>query len=200
MCFMRRINLKHVFKPSGAKSDFRFIRLNKNKSCNTDQTSYNYSMVDFLEIKDGKQYGDVFLFRILCPYCNDFPWQPFPFGLCSCGKDLKNFRAILHDKFMFKTIVGTKRKRNIGKRTIRNLLEMQENSCAYCDKPLQFIEFHIEHIIPLCCGGTNNFSNLCISCPRCNYLAGTRWFFDFYDKKNYILNIIQKKGATDAAV
>ena len=39
--------------------------------------------------------------------------------------------------------------------------------CAYCQNPVG-TKYHIEHIVPLSRGGTNNPSNLCVACPKCN--------------------------------
>lgn len=149
---------------------------------------------EFIEIKWGKQYGDCFLYWSTCPFCGFYEMRPFPFMFCQkCCADLNEYHAILSKDFKFKTVVGTKRKR-ITKRTIQNLLKYQDNLCAYCDQELD--DYECEHIIPLACGGTNNFDNLVISCRRCNHIAGPRWFKNFIDKRLYILRQIRKKDKT----
>lgn len=40
-------------------------------------------------------------------------------------------------------------------------------TCYLCEKPIDKKE-HLEHKIPLARGGTNNYDNLGIACPRCN--------------------------------
>jgi len=44
------------------------------------------------------------------------------------------------------------------------------NRCEYCQmhQSLQGATFHIEHIIPISCGGSDNLTNLCLACPGCN--------------------------------
>lgn len=46
--------------------------------------------------------------------------------------------------------------------------------CAYCDRSLAYGEIHIDHIIPLSKGGTNDFENLALSCKPCNLHKGAR--------------------------
>lgn len=42
--------------------------------------------------------------------------------------------------------------------------------CEYCrmSQSLQGATFHIEHVIPLTCGGTTTLENLALACPSCN--------------------------------
>src|SRR5690348_5159459 len=42
--------------------------------------------------------------------------------------------------------------------------------CEYCQTPLKFSadSFSVEHIIPSSRGGSDNHSNLALSCQRCN--------------------------------
>jgi HNH endonuclease len=44
--------------------------------------------------------------------------------------------------------------------------------CEYCKFPLAYSHdsFHIEHIIPLVLGGSNEFLNLALACDGCNSL------------------------------
>lgn len=57
-----------------------------------------------------------------------------------------------------------------GEHTAEEVMQMYEDQdglCAYCERELNG-EFHVEHMIPLCRGGSNDWSNLAISCPECN--------------------------------
>lgn len=42
--------------------------------------------------------------------------------------------------------------------------------CEYCrmNQALQGATFHVEHIIPLTCGGSTSAENLALACPSCN--------------------------------
>jgi 5-methylcytosine-specific restriction endonuclease McrA len=47
------------------------------------------------------------------------------------------------------------------------LLELQNHKCAECKTSLGK-EFHLDHIMPLFLGGSNDRSNLQMLCPTCN--------------------------------
>ena len=42
--------------------------------------------------------------------------------------------------------------------------------CEYCgmSQSLQGATFHIEHVVPLTCGGSSSKENLALACPSCN--------------------------------
>ncbi len=48
--------------------------------------------------------------------------------------------------------------------------ERAERRCEYCrmSQSLQGATFHVEHIIPLTCGGSTTEDNLALACPSCN--------------------------------
>jgi hypothetical protein len=49
------------------------------------------------------------------------------------------------------------------------IYERCEGKCAYCEGTILFNEvFHIDHIHPISKGGTNDDSNLTLSCVACN--------------------------------
>ena len=66
--------------------------------------------------------------------------------------------------------------KNGGKLTIQTLQQVYEDNikrfgtltCIYCLKPIEFGKDTLEHKIPLCRGGTNNYENLAIACKSCN--------------------------------
>lgn len=86
----------------------------------------------------------------------------------------------------FRSLAGTERKRYVRMAVIRQLVELSENMCAYCLCQLNG-DFHVEHVLPLAFGGTNNLSNLVLSCKRCNLLAGSLVFDTFPAKRSYVL-------------
>jgi hypothetical protein len=48
-----------------------------------------------------------------------------------------------------------------------NQFERQRGRCFWCHKTLSK-GYHVDHVVPLCKGGTNSPENLVICCPRCN--------------------------------
>lgn len=59
--------------------------------------------------------------------------------------------------------------------------------CAYCDKDISQIQYHVDHVLSLAVGGTNNVNNLALACPTCNLKAGAKAFQSFMHKKMYLL-------------
>jgi hypothetical protein len=49
------------------------------------------------------------------------------------------------------------------------------NKCAYCRNEVAVNEYHIDHIVPKCAGGSCDIENLALSCLKCNsQKAGNR--------------------------
>jgi 5-methylcytosine-specific restriction endonuclease McrA len=62
---------------------------------------------------------------------------------------------------------------------VRRLHRDQRGKCAYCQTPLGPVlasppGYHVEHRTPLCRGGANDPSNLCLSCATCNAHKGSQ--------------------------
>lgn len=52
-------------------------------------------------------------------------------------------------------------------RQIQEQYQRQKGECYYCHKKVAK-DYHIEHIIPVSRGGSNDISNIVIACPTCN--------------------------------
>lgn len=50
---------------------------------------------------------------------------------------------------------------------IAEILKLQRGRCAYCRKRLRGT-YHVDHIVPVALGGTNDRRNLQITCATCN--------------------------------
>lgn len=46
--------------------------------------------------------------------------------------------------------------------------------CGICGKEVSMENFHVDHIIPLACGGTHEYANTQAAHPRCNKIKGKR--------------------------
>lgn len=51
-------------------------------------------------------------------------------------------------------------------------------TCVYCKKDVEQDNWHLEHLTPLARGGTNDASNLAVSCPPCNLAKGVSSYAD----------------------
>jgi len=63
-------------------------------------------------------------------------------------------------------------KGKITKAIIQELLLESNGLCFYCKQVIE--KYHIDHYIPLSKGGSNEKSNLKISCPTCNLKKGSK--------------------------
>lgn len=59
----------------------------------------------------------------------------------------------------------------------------QRNKCAYCGCSLGD-DYHVDHVIPLSRGGSDDFDNLALACPHCNASKNDRllseWIADVH--------------------
>lgn len=66
-----------------------------------------------------------------------------------------------------------RKKKASGSHTTEQLyqqLKSQEGKCFYCQVELRYARnsWHADHVVPLSRGGSNDISNIVISCPKCN--------------------------------
>lgn len=60
----------------------------------------------------------------------------------------------------------------ITKAEVDRQLIAQSGLCWYCNA--QLLKFHIDHVVPLVRGGTNQPDNIVLACPSCNQSKGTK--------------------------
>lgn len=58
---------------------------------------------------------------------------------------------------------------------IRHLYQAQHGLCAFCFCDLSISGYHIDHLIPLCKGGSNHIQNILLLCPPCNLKKGSNY-------------------------
>ena len=78
---------------------------------------------------------------------------------------------------------------NGGKHTaadVRKIHALQGHKCACCGVNTKS-KFHVDHIMPLVLGGTNDASNLQILCPTCNNQKYSKHPVDFMQDKGFLL-------------
>jgi hypothetical protein len=131
--------------------------------------------------------ADVYLAHFKCPYCSSPQFEALPIvGTCkNCEQDWADVPANL-TKAQKRLLAGSKRgSRHVSKKIIQTLLGIQGKTCAYCS--VEMTNYHVDHVLPLAGGGTNNLRNLVLACPSCNLKAGSLVFSDFDKKRAYIL-------------
>ena len=74
-----------------------------------------------------------------------------------------------------------------GKHTaddIRDIGEMQRWRCACCKTKL--VQYHVDHVIPVASGGSNDRSNLQLLCPPCNQSKNARDPVEFMQSRGFL--------------
>lgn len=66
-----------------------------------------------------------------------------------------------------------------GVADIEAMYKDQGEVCAYCEAPLRGV-FHIDHMTPICRGGTNDWTNLALTCPACNLRKNRQTVEEFF--------------------
>lgn len=81
-----------------------------------------------------------------------------------------------------------KRKKSEGRHSrsdINTLHKLQRGCCAVCRCKLT--TFHVDHVVPIARGGTNDRLNLQLLCPSCNLRKGAKDPIDFMQQKGFLL-------------
>lgn len=73
-----------------------------------------------------------------------------------------------------------------------------DGKCAICGKPVQFKHMTVDHKVPLSKGGTNELSNLQLSCLECNRMKSdflTEEFMERISKirRHYFWNKLKRR-------
>ena len=71
-------------------------------------------------------------------------------------------------------------------RDVQEILQLQKHKCAICRKKLGRTH-HVDHIIPLAKGGTNDRRNIQIAHPRCNTQKAAKDPIDFMRSRGFLL-------------
>ena len=83
-----------------------------------------------------------------------------------------------------------KKKGNGGRHTIgeiKELLNKQKEKCAACFVTFKKTGYHIDHIVALANGGSNDISNIQLLCPNCNITKGAKDPFAFARENGRLL-------------
>jgi hypothetical protein len=62
----------------------------------------------------------------------------------------------------------TPNRKPISKRLRFEIFARDSFTCRYCGSQSDTVKLHVDHIIPVCQGGTNDEANLITSCEACN--------------------------------
>jgi len=59
-------------------------------------------------------------------------------------------------------------RQKISKSVRFEILRRDNFACRYCGLPAGVVQLHIDHVLPVAMGGTNDPANLTAACPDCN--------------------------------
>lgn len=67
---------------------------------------------------------------------------------------------------------------------IQSMLKDQKGLCKYCSKDISN-QYHIDHVVPLSRGGSNELSNLVLSCSHCNLSKGKKMLNEWMETRGW---------------
>jgi 5-methylcytosine-specific restriction endonuclease McrA len=69
---------------------------------------------------------------------------------------------------------------------VKKLLGLQRCRCAICKADISS-GYHVDHVMPLALGGSNDKANIQLLCQTCNTSKGAKHPVDFMQKRGYLL-------------
>jgi len=69
---------------------------------------------------------------------------------------------------------------------IKQLLQLQKGRCAVCRIDIR-PAYHVDHVVPVALGGSNDKANLQLLCPTCNHSKSAKHPIDFMQQKGFLL-------------
>ena len=85
------------------------------------------------------------------------------------GRDYVPFTAEEMAAYRAEKLAGKTKRIPITAKQRNSIFERCEGKCAYCAGQLLYNDpWHIDHIVPLAKGGSNDESNLTLACALCN--------------------------------
>lgn len=77
----------------------------------------------------------------------------------------------------------------------KRVIERDGYFCVYCDDDLRESEIHIDHVIPESQGGLTTYSNLQVTCRKCNLSKGILTENEFTSRlRRRAQNILHRLG------
>lgn len=74
----------------------------------------------------------------------------------------------------------------LSKDITQNLLKLQKGRCAVCKTDITK-DRHLDHVVPLARGGTNDDLNVQLLCPSCNYSKHAKDPIQFMQSRGFLL-------------
>ena len=73
---------------------------------------------------------------------------------------------------------------------LEQLYKYQYGHCFYCRDELR-PGYHADHMTPLCRGGSNDISNICLSCPTCNLSKNALTHEEFLQRRSRFSEVVE---------
>jgi hypothetical protein len=87
------------------------------------------------------------------------------------------------------------KKQHIPLNLRRRVIERDGKWCVYCDEDLYDKEIHMDHVIAESKGGETTYSNLQVTCRKCNLAKGVLTESEFTERlRTRAMNILNRIG------
>lgn len=70
-------------------------------------------------------------------------------------------------------MLGETKRKPIPKKDRLAVYEKYNGHCAYCGCKLELKDMQVDHLLPVCLGGTNSLDNYMPACRMCNFYKST---------------------------
>lgn len=111
-------------------------------------------------------------------------------NLFSIRQKAREFIKANHDRLKFVYKANKAKRRAAGKKVspseIQTILKSQQYKCVACRVNIRS-HFHLDHILPIALGGTNERTNLQCLCQTCNLSKSKKHPIDFMQQRGFLL-------------
>jgi len=169
----RQIPIRHIWGPWRFQDNLVLVNP-ENYEIDLEQINTNSEMLDCI-FQVSRKRRDAFCVKSLIEAFHDIYYPQH--NCCSFGANMDFSGSELAGKYKKRLKSQRQKTRSYLKPSLRfKILHRDQYRCQACGaSPYNGVELHIDHIVPVSKGGTNEESNLRALCSECNIGRGNRY-------------------------
>jgi hypothetical protein len=79
----------------------------------------------------------------------------------------------------YRRIKGGFGRRRLSTKVRLAVYQRDQGRCAYCSNPVNWPQYHCDHVEPVAKGGSDDIDNLCVACVPCNLAKAAKSLSDW---------------------